>query len=91
MAQKLARKTMGKIPVPIPNIGQLLLGAEEQGRSNVLYYLVIGVDGALTVWKRVSPDGPGWWEAPIPFDEFENVRIDGLPLNQIIARRFASL
>lgn len=87
----MQRGTVGNIPVPIPNMGQLLLGAEEHGRSDILYYLVIGTDGTLAVWKRVSPDGPGWWESPIPFDEFENVCVDGLTLSQLIARKFASL
>ena len=82
---------MGKIPVPISNLGQLLLGAEDEGRSEILYYLVIGIDGTLSVWKRVSPDGPGWWESPIPFEEFEDVCIDGLTLSQLIVRKFASL
>ena len=83
---------MGNIPVPIPHIGQLLLGCDEQGRSDVLYYLVLGEDGGLTVWKHLCADRAGGWERPpIPFNEFDEVYVDGLALKEIIAREFASL
>jgi hypothetical protein len=53
---------------------------------------LLGEDGGLTVWKHVCADRAGGWERPpIPFNEFDDVYVDGLTLKQIIARKFASL
>lgn len=83
---------MGNIPVPVPHIGSLLVESEKRGRSDVLYFLVLGDDGSITVWTYISDDHAGGWEgAPIQFSEFEQVHINGRSLKRLIQDKFAAL
>lgn len=80
---------MGIIPAPIPHIGQLLLGYEQRGRSDALFFLVLGKDGKMTIWTHVSSDHNGGWEQPVPFDDFDQVHIDGVHAVRLIAEKLA--
>jgi len=80
---------MGIIPAPIPHIGQLLLGHEQRGRSDALFFLVLGQDGKMTIWTHVSSDHNGGWEQPVEFGDIDQVHIDGVPAKRLIAEKLA--
>lgn len=83
---------MPRISAPTPHIGQLLLGHEQRGRSDVLYYLVLGKDGSMTIWTYVSGDhGAEWERPPICFNEFDQLRVGGVLAKQLIAEKLNSI
>lgn len=80
---------MGIIPAPISQIGQLLLGHEQRGRSDALFFLVLGQDGKMTIWTHVSSDHNRGWEQPGEFCGFDRLHIDGVPAKQLTAEKLA--
>ena len=81
---------MGNTPAPIPHIGQLLLGHERRGRDDALFFLVLGLDGKMTIWIYVSSDHYANWERPVDFENFDQITIDGVPAKRLITEKLAA-